>query len=313
VKFVLCGASGQLGAVLNRAFVERGHDVTVVSRREVRGSKTLLWDGRSLGAWTSALEGADVVVNLAGRSVNCRYTRSNLEEMMNSRVDSTRILGEAIQATARPPRVWLQMSTATIYAHRFDAANDEATGIIGGSEPDAPAYWKYSIDIAEAWERAQAESDTPQTRKVALRSSMVMSADPGGIFHVLLGLVRKGLGGPVNGGTQFVSWIHQKDFVRALLFLIEREDFSGPVNVASPNPLPQREFMQALRAQVGVKIGLPATAWMAKIGAVFLRTDTELILKSRRVVPGRLLQAGFEFEFPNWPAAAEELMSHLRG
>jgi uncharacterized protein (TIGR01777 family) len=271
-----------------------------------------VWDGRTLGKWAEDVDGADVVINLAGRSVNCRYTQANLEEMMSSRVDSTRVLGWAIAEANRPPRVWLQMSTATLYAHRFDAPNDEATGRIGGDEPDAPGYWRTSIDIAKAWERAQEEAPTPRTRKVALRTAMVMSADPGGIFDVLLGLVRAGLGGPVAGGRQFVSWIHGRDFVRAVEFLTERDDITGPVNLAAPNPLPQRRFMAALREAWGSHVGLPATKWMVEIGAFLLRTDTELILKSRRVVPGRLTKAGFSFDFPEWPSAANDLVAEWR-
>src|SRR5262249_20597003 len=156
--------------------------------------------------WAEEIDGADVVINLAGRSVNCRYTDANLKAMMDSRVDSTRAVGQAIENASRPPRVWLQMSTATIYAHRFDAPNDEVTGRIGGEEPDALSYWKFSIDIAKAWERTQQEANAPQTRKIALRSAMVMSPDHGGIFDVLLSLTRTGLGGPIAGGRQFVSW-----------------------------------------------------------------------------------------------------------
>jgi len=244
--------------------------------------------------------------------VNCRYTDANLKGMMSSRVDSTRAVGLAIEKAVRPPRVWLQMSTATIYAHRFDAPNDEATGRIGGDEPDAPGYWKFSIDIARAWERAQQEATTPQTRKVALRSTIVMSPDRGGIFDVLLGLTRLGLGGPIAGGRQFVSWIHDRDFARAVEFLIEHDDIAGPVNLAAPNPIPQRDFMAALRAAWGTRLGLPAMKWMVEIGAFFLRTDTELILKSRRVVPERLLGAGFSFDFPDWPGAAHDLVERRR-
>jgi len=208
--------------------------------------------------------------------------------------------------------VWLQMSTATIYSHRFDAPNDEATGRIGGDEPDAPSYWKFSIDIARAWERTQEEANTPHTRKVALRTAMVMSPDHEGIFDVLLRLTRSGLGGRIAGGHQFVSWIHHRDFTRAVEFLIARDDIQGAVNLAAPNPIPQRDFMAALRAAWGTRIGLPATKRMVEIGAVFLRTDTELILKSRRVVPGRLLDAGFTFEFPEWPPAAHDLVERWR-
>lgn len=231
---------------------------------------------------------------------------------MDSRVDSARAVGKAIAAAARPPRLWLQMSTATVYAHRFDAAHDEATGVIGGSEDGVPDYWAYSVAIAENWERAQTEAPTPATRKVALRSAMVMSPDRGGVFDVLSRLARLGLGGPVAGGAQYVSWIQDEDFVRAVEFLIARDDIEGPVNLASPGPLPQRAFMRALRAAWGVPLGLPATRWMAELGAFALRSDTVLLLKSRRVVPGRLLAAGFTFACPEWGSAATSLVERSR-
>jgi len=231
---------------------------------------------------------------------------------MDSRVDSARVIGKAIAAATRPPRLWLQMSTATIYAHRFDAAHDEATGVIGGSEAGVPDYWAYSVEIAKNWEQAQAEPWTPATRKVALRAAMVMSPDRGGVFDVLLKLARLGLGGPVAGGAQYVSWIHEEDFVGAVEFLIAREDLEGPVNLASPGPLPQRDLMRALRAAWGVPVGLPATRWMAELGAFALRSDTELLLKSRRVVPGRLHTAGFAFAYPEWDKAVADLVDRVR-
>jgi uncharacterized protein len=312
MKIVIPGGTGQVGQILERDLSARGHRVVVLGRG-VRGEAGRVpWDGRTLGPWASEVDGADVVVNLAGRSVNCRYTRANLQAMMSSRVDSTRVVGLAIEKAARPPRVWLQMSTATIYAHRFDAPNDEATGQLGGDEPGVPAYWKFSTDIAQAWERTQREAHTPNTRRVALRTAMVMSPDRGGIFDVLRGLTRVGLGGPVAGGRQFISWIHARDFVRAVELLMEREEIAGSVNLASPNPIPQRAFMAALRAALGSRLGLPATRWMIEIGAFFLRTDSELLLKSRRVIPGRLLEAGFTFEFPEWPAAARDLIERYR-
>jgi uncharacterized protein (TIGR01777 family) len=210
-------------------------------------------------------------------------------------------------AAARPPRVWLQASTATLYSHRYDGPNDEANGVIGGREEDAPDTWKFSIDVAQAWERACAEAQVPATRKVLLRSAMTMSPDPGGVFDTLLGLVRRGLGGAAGDGRQFVSWIHGDDFVRAVQWLIEHDDLEGVVNLASPHPLPNAEFMRILREAAGVRFGLPATSWMLEIGAVFLRTETELILKSRRVVPHRLLERGFAFQYPHWPDAARQL------
>ncbi|MGW0337111.1 TIGR01777 family oxidoreductase [Streptomyces sp. NPDC003011] len=311
MKIVIPGGTGQVGTVLNRALTAAGHEVVVLTRRP-RHEREVAWDGETPGPWAREIDGSDVVVNLAGRSVSCRYTEANLKAMMDSRVRSTRVVGEVIAAAARPPRVWLQMSTATVYAHRFDAPNDELTGLLGGTEPGVPDYWAYSVEIATAWERAQEQAATPRTRKVALRSAMVMSPGQGGVFDVLSRLVRLGLGGPVAGGAQYVSWIHDRDFVRAVEFLVDREDLSGPVNLAAPAPLPHRAFLRALRSAWGVPVGLPATRWMAELGAFALRSDTELLLKSRRVVPGRLLDAGFAFEHPEWPRAADDLVRRRR-
>ncbi|WP_406480670.1 TIGR01777 family oxidoreductase [Streptomyces sp. NBC_01615] len=311
MKIVIPGGTGQVGTVLDRALTAAGHEVVILTRRPAH-DREVRWDGESLGPWAQVIDGSDVVINLAGRSVSCRYTAANLRAMMDSRVNSTRVVGEAIAAAARPPRVWLQMSTATVYAHRFDAPHDEATGVIGGGEPGVPGYWGYSVEIAKAWELAQERAETPHTRKVALRSAMVMSPGRGGVFDVLLWLVRLGLGGPVAGGAQYVSWIHDQDFVRAVEFLIDRDDLTGPVNLASPGPLPQRAFMRALRAARGVPAGLPATKWMAALGAFALRSDTELLLKSRRVVPGSLLAEGFDFAYAEWSAAADDLVGRVR-
>ncbi len=273
------------------------------------------WDSATLGSWTSEIDGAHVVINLAGRSVNCRYYDKNRRAIMDSRIDSTRIIGEAIARSLRPPRLWLQASTATIYAHRYDSPNDEVTGIIGGDERDAPDTWKFSIDVAKTWEQTLVEAATPHSRKVAMRSAMTMSPDKGGIFSVLLGLARRGLGGRAGRGTQFVSWIHDRDFIRAVEFLIGRDDLAGPINFCSPNPLPYVEFMRELRSAwggLGAKIGLPATKWMIEIGTFLMRTESELVLKSRRVVPGRLLASGFQFEFPHWRDAAIDLCTRWR-
>lgn len=308
MKIVLPGGSGQVGAILARAFAAQGHEVVVLSRKSRPTPwRVVAWDGETLGQWAQELYGADVVINLAGRSVNCRYTARNRREVMDSRIKSTRVVGQAIQKARQPPPVWLQASTATIYAHRYDAANDEATGILGGLEVDAPKAWRFSIDVAKGWEQAARESCPPQTRLVLLRSAMTMSPDPGGVFDTLLRLVRLGLGGTIGDGRQFMSWIHDRDFVRAVAWLMEHEELSGPVNLASPVPLPNAEFMAALRAAAGVRVGLPATKWMLEIGTLLLRTESELVLKSRRVVPGRLLESGFTFEFPNWAEAAHDL------
>jgi uncharacterized protein (TIGR01777 family) len=313
VKIVIPGGSGQVGTILARSFQRNGHDVVVLSRKAAAAPwRVVPWDARTVGGWARELEGANVVVNLAGRNVNCRYTPANRREIMDSRVDSTRAVGAAIARASSPPPVWLQMSTATIYAHRFDAPNDEATGIIGGAEPDAPDAWRFSIDVAQAWEQAATEAVTPATRKVLLRAAMVMSPDRGGIFDTLLELVRRGLGGPAAGGSQFVSWIHEVDFLRAINWIMRRDELSGAVNIASPNPIPYSQFMRALRRAAGVPIGLPATKWMLAIGTFIMRTETELVLKSRRVTPGRLTSMGFRFEHPDWEAAAGDLVEQWR-
>lgn len=313
MKIVIPGGSGQVGTLLARAFVAEGHEVVILSRRARRSAwRVIEWDGESLGDWISGIDGADVVINLAGRSVNCRYTAKNRREIKESRIKSTRVIGEAIAKAARPPAVWLQMSTATIYAHRFDAPNDEMTGILGDSEENAPETWRFSIDIAKSWEQAALDAATPYTRRVLLRSAMVMSPDRGGIFDVLLGLVRRGLGGTSGDGRQYVSWIHERDFIDAVRWLIAHPDIEGPVNLASPNPLPNAEFMRVLREAWGTRIGLPATRRMLEIGAFLMRTESELILKSRRVGPGRLLESGFRFSFSTWPEAAGDLCRRWR-
>lgn len=313
MKIVIPGGTGQVGTMLARAFVADGHEVVVLSREPKPAPwRVVRWDAETVGDWATELAGADAVINMAGRSVNCRYTAENRRLIMDSRVRSTRAVGQAIAASVNPPRVWLQASTATIYAHRFDAPNDEATGIVGGSEPGAPDTWKFSIGVAMAWENAANAVETPRTRKVLLRSAVTFSPDRGGIFDVLLGLVRRGLGGTNADGRQYVSWVHDRDFIRAVNWLIARDDLAGPVNIAAPNPLPNAEFMRVLRQAWGTRIGLPATRWMLAVGAVLMRTETELILKSRRVVPGRLLQSGFTFDFPTWPEAAADLCRRWR-
>lgn len=313
MKIIICGGSGQVGTMLIREFQKNQQEVVLLSRNPRPSNnfsiRTVFWDGATLGPWAEELNGADVVINLAGRSVNCRYTKAHLIEMMQSRVQSTQVVGQAISQAQNPPKIWLQMSTATIYAHTLGPAHDEETGIIGGNEANVPRYWDYSVEIAKAWEHAQVITATPKTRKIALRTAMVMSPDKGGVFDMLYQLTRFRLGGAAGDGKQFVSWIHEQDFIKAISFLIQNEQLTGPINVCSPCPLPQKELMAAIRKTAGISIGLPATKWMLELGAFFLRTDTELLLKSRRVIPGRLLQAGFSFQFADWPSAVKNLIN----
>jgi uncharacterized protein (TIGR01777 family) len=308
MKIVLPGGSGQVGTMLARSFHNQGHEVVVLSREpQVRPWRHVPWDAVSLGAWASEFEGADVVINLAGRSVNCRYTPANRTAIIESRVRSTAVVGKAIERAQRPPKLWLQSSTATIYAHRFDADNDEATGIIGGNEPDAPAKWGFSIEVARSWEATAQSFQLPETRLVLLRSAIVLSPDPGGIFAMLRLMTRLGLGGPIAGGKQYISWVHEYDFISAIEWLIEHPELDGVVNIAAPQSLPQRDFMRILRKAFHQPIGLFATAWMAEIGAALIGSETELLFKSRRVAPARLLASGFKFRYPDWQAAALEL------
>jgi hypothetical protein len=235
--------------------------------------------------------------------VYCRYHARHRKLIIISRVDSTRVLGEAMAGCARPPRVWLNASTATIYKHTYGPAWDERGEI--GATPEAKDA--FSVEVARAWERTFTEARTPGTRKVALRTAMVLGPDHNSVLPVLLRLARLGLGGTMSGGGQFVSWIHEEDFCRAVEWLLVRDDLSGPVNLAAPTPLPNRDMMREVRGVCGVPFGLPAPLWLLELGAFFLRTETELILKSRRVVPGRLLASGFQFCFQDFRAAIEDL------
>jgi uncharacterized protein (TIGR01777 family) len=302
-----------VGHVLTRHFHAAGHKVTVLSRAPKQEPwRVVAWDARTPGSWAEALDGADVCINLTGRSVNCRYTERNRAEIYDSRIDSTRLLGEAIASLAHPPRVWLNASTATIYRHALDREMDEATGELGGDEPGAPSSWNFSIKVAKEWEAAFFAAQTPRTRKVAMRSAITMSPDAGSPFALLLRLAQLGLGGSNGSGRQFVSWVHDADFIRAVEWLVANENFEGVVNIAAPHPLPNREFMRELRRACRQPIGLPAPAWAIEAAAVFLRTESELVLKSRRVVPGRLSAAGFTFQFPCWPEAARDLVARWR-
>jgi uncharacterized protein (TIGR01777 family) len=307
-KVVIPGGSGFLGRILAPWFARRGWTAVVLSRGDsvpVNGVRSVKWDGQSLGDWAGELEQAAAVVNLAGRSVNCRYHRRNREKILRSRVASTRILGEAIARCASPPPVWLNSSTATIYKHSLDRAMDEATGQIAANPEAKDAF---SIDVATAWERSLDQALTPRTRKIAMRTAMVLASGKGGVFDVLHRLVRLRLGGAMGSGRQFVSWIHGEDFCRAVEWLIAHDEVGGVVNLAAPNPISNRDMMRVLRRLCGAGLGLPATRWMLEVGAVFLRTETELVIKSRRVVPGCLVAAGFQFQFPDIESAFANIL-----
>jgi uncharacterized protein (TIGR01777 family) len=310
-QIILAGGSGFLGGELAKHFTALGRNVVILTRSpkprmdEVR---EVSWDAKSLADWARELEGATAVVNLTGRSVDCRYNAKNRREIMESRVNSTRVVGEAIARCETPPRVWLNSSTATVYQHTFGAPHDESSLAMDSAEDAKDAF---SVEVAQAWERTLDEAETENTRKVALRTSMVLGLGGNSVFPVLRRLTRFGLGGRQGSGKQFVSWIHVEDFCRAVAWIIAHNELAGPINQCAPNPLPNAEMMQLFREVCGVPIGLPATEWMLEIGAFFLRTETELIFKSRRVVPGRLLASGFEFRFPTFLEALVDLEKKL--
>jgi uncharacterized protein (TIGR01777 family) len=317
LRIVLPGGSGQVGHLLAQHFQQRGHQVTVLTRGPYAAPwQTVHWDGEQTGSWTEYLEGADVCINLAGRSVNCRPTSANRQAVYDSRIHATRLLGRVIAALADPPKVWMNASATALYKrvvdeHRIDLPLDESStlredGQQAGAEPwgSSPGFM---ARVVRDWEGAFFASQTPRTRKIALRSGVVLSPAPGSAFAVLANLVRLSLGGKQGNGRQFVPWIHEADYARAVEFLVARDDLDGPFNFTAPNPMPNREFMAALREALDMPNGFPAPALAVRLGAWLLGTNPELVLASSRAIPSRLLEAGFKFEFPEWPEAAEDL------
>jgi uncharacterized protein (TIGR01777 family) len=301
-KVILPGGAGYLGRHLSGHFADRGWQVVVLSRRpHPAGGRVrfLPWDGATPGDWAGELDGARAVINLAGQSVNCRYTARNRAGIYESRLASTRAVGQAIARAARPPAVWLNSSSATIYRDADDRPMDETTGELGEG---------FSVDVCRKWEAAANDAPTPATRQVLLRTAMVFGPGAGGVFEAFHRVVGLGLGGTLGHGDQFVSWIHLRDFCRAIDWLIDHEELSGPVNLSAPNPVTNREFMRTFREVCGKRFGLPAARWMLEIGAFVLRTETELLLKSRRVVPARLLSSGFAFDFPTLRPALQDVL-----
>ena len=328
MRILIPGGSGQVGTLLARHLFAQGHEITVLSRHlkdhpEQRW-RQLAWDGTTPGPWVEELHRADAVINLSGRSVNCRYTPRNRREIVDSRVWPTLLLGRLIADSPTPPRIWMNASTSTYYKHTFDTPQDEYTGVLGDlpsqrgtNEPaNLPETWSFSIEVANRWEQALEATPTPQTRKIRLRSSMTMSPDPGGVFSVFSKLAKFDLAGRQGSGKQYVSWIHDLDYCRIIDLLLQQpeitDETNGVVNLTAPNPLPNREFMRTLRRAWGKHVGLRATKWMLELGALAMSTETELILKSRRVVPTLLQKHGYEFMFPTWPEAAADLVARTR-
>jgi len=300
-KIMIAGGNGFLGKLLQGHFQSRGDEIIVLTREEKsrRGSVTYVkWNGRDIGPWSEYLENCDVLINLAGRSVNCRYNDKNKNEIYASREESTRVLGEALKLIKNKRKVWLNSASATIYKSSYDRANDEASGIIGDG---------FSVDVCQRWEKAFFDSKVNGVRQVAMRTAMVVGRG-GPFLELMTKIVRLRLGGRRGSGRQMVSWLHEADWIAGVEFLIAHEELEGAVNLAAPNPIPNNYLMQQLRRVCGVKLGLPAYTWMVHLGAVLMGTEPELPLKSRYVIPGRLLKAEYTFQFDQIDKAFDDLV-----
>lgn len=291
-KLIIAGANGFLGRHLTRHFQSAGWEVVGLARRKQglhADCRFVLWDGETVGEWLSELDGSDALINLAGRSINCRHNKSNKKQIIDSRVNSTTVLGEAIARCSHPPEVWLNASTASVYADAEKSPQGEGMKLGEG----------FFVDVAKAWEGAMMNASVSmEVRRIALRTSLVMAKEKGTVYDYLLKLAKLFLGGAVGGGGQMVSWIHVDDYCRAVEWLVNHNDIRGVINVTAPDPLTNKDMMNRFRKLAKRPFGLPATSWMARIGAFVLRTEPQLILKSNWVVPRRLLQNGFVFRYP---------------
>jgi uncharacterized protein (TIGR01777 family) len=288
-KIVIAAGTGFLGNVLVNYFKSKFEEIIVLTRGESKTIGTIKyvnWNAKTLSGWEKELENTDILINLTGKSVDCRYTEFNKNEILNSRIDSTKILNQAVLQCKNPPLHWLNSSTSTIYRHSIDKEMDEYLGEIGND---------FSMDVAKSWEKSFFETQTPKTLKTALRTSIVLGKK-GGAFLPLKNLVKFGLGGKQGNGNQFVSWIHEEDFARAIEFIIDKK-IVGVINIVSPKPIKNNDFMKTLRKSLNVAIGIPVGERLLKIGAKLIGTESELVLKSRNVIPKRLTENGFDFEY----------------
>lgn len=305
-RIIIAGGSGFLGNALATHFRECGYAIALLTRSP-KGTtspvREIPWDGCTLGKWAREFENAAAVINLTGHSVNCRYNNVNRRLILESRTRPTRVIGAAIANCESPPPIWLNASTATIYKHTYGPAWDES-GEIGATSEARDAF---SIEVAKAWEHAQSDAQTAKTRSIAMRTAMVLGRHKNSVLPTLRLLTKLGLGGRMGEGRQFVSWIHEHDFCRAVEWLLANESIRGAVNIAAPNPVTNAEMMKLFRKVCGIPAGLPAADWMLDVGARVLGTEPELVLKSRRVIPRRLTESGFAFCFPALRMALEDL------
>jgi uncharacterized protein len=291
-KIVIAGGTGFVGKYLTEKFISSGYDVIVISRQ----ANHVNWDNTS--AITVALENAEMLINLAGKSVDCRYNEKNKQEIFDSRVNTTKALGNAILQCKNPPELWINSSTATIYRHAQDRPMTESAGEIGTG---------FSVNVATNWEKTFFNFKLSGTRQIALRMAIVLGKD-GGVVKPIKNLVCFGLGGKQGGGNQMFSWIHIEDLYRCIVFL-QQQSLTGIFNTSAPNPVTNKNLMQVFRLKMKIPIGLPTPEWLLKFGAILIKTETELILKSRWVIPERLLQAGFKFQYSTIDAALEDILN----
>lgn len=300
-KMVIAGGSGFLGQALAEHFKTQFQDIIILTRgiSSKRGQLNYLsWNAETPGDWCSILEGADVVLNLCGKSVDCRYNQKNKAEILSSRLDSTRVIGEAISACKNPPSLWINGASATIYRHSLTTPMTERTGEYGSG---------FSVEVCKAWEQVFNSFVLPQTRRANLRISMVLG-NSGGVLPVMAGLVKKGLGGTMGKGDQLVSWLHIKDFCRVVEWLIHTPEASGAYNAVAEAPVSNKKLMELIRKRSAMPFGLPVPAILLEAGAFFMRTETELVLKSRYAIPERLLEEGFRFNYPHIESCLEDLI-----
>ncbi len=305
-KLIIAGGTGFLGQALARHFARKNWQVTILTRdthAPTRAGRLVAWDGKTLGPWTDELENAHALINLCGKSVDCRYHQRNREEILESRLQPTRVLEKALQTLKHPPAVWLNAASATIYRHSLDTPMDEASGEIGDG---------FSVDVCQAWEEAFFKENLPQTRRIALRTSMVLGYGKNSVYPILSKIARCGMGGKLSTGNQMVSWIHETDFVRAIEFAIDDEDIAGPLNLTAPAPVRNHVFMRALREAIGIPFGIPHFKPLLEIAAWLMRTETELTLKSRFVIPAKLLRHRFVFYYPFVDEAFADLVQRKR-
>lgn len=296
MKMIIAGGTGFLGEALTAFFEKENYHVVVLTRNP-QLPHHVFWDARTEGPWENEIDGADVLINLAGKSVDCRYNQKNKAEIYASRIESTNVLQKVVAQCQNPPRVWLNSSSATIYMHAENALMKEADGITGDD---------FSMNICKSWEGAFFNKTNETTRKVALRTSIVLG-NSGGAYPKLKLITRLGLGGMQGRGNQKFSWIHLDDFCSALDFIIKNENIEGVVNITSPEPVRNENLMTIMRRTLGIPFGLNAPKFILELAAVFMQTETELLLKSRNVFPEILLKNGFEFRYRNIAEALRHL------